>query len=333
MVCFLASCKEENNNPPEAKFSNGFFVLNEGNFGSANSSVDFYSRDEGLSSDVYAAANAGLSPGDVLQSMSEMDGVYYLVVNNSGKIDVINTENFELGMSISGLTSPRYLCEVSPGKAYVSDFFSGSISIVESAGNSVIGEIVTNTWTERIVSHGNRAYIALMARDQIWVLDAASDILLDSLPSGREPESMLLNDQGNLYVLSTGGFMEAEPELRLINPQSEALLQQWTLGSVGHYVSKLAISPDGDWLYWLGPGGVYRMQSGSATAPASAWISASASSFFYSLGVDRQGSGEVIIGDARDFVSQGMVLRYSPDGVLVDSFSTGSNPGSFYFVP
>jgi hypothetical protein len=40
-----------------------------------------------------------------------------------------------------------------------------------------------------------------------------------------------------------------------------------------------------------------------------------------------------VVGDARDFVSRGMVWRYAIDGTLLDTFSTGINPGSFYFVP
>jgi len=331
----LVSCKEDDlpDNPGPGMFSDGFFVLNEGNFGTGNSSIDFYQRGTGLMEDVYAGANGGLSPGDVVQSMSLIGERYFLVVNNSGKIEVLDAETAKVSGSITGLTSPRYMQSAGNNKAYVTDLFSGSIAVVNTASLQVDGQISTGTWTERMVEIDNKIYVALMGRDKIWVIDPATDAVLDSLDTGREPEGLLADAAGNLYILSTGGFMESAPDLRRVDPISMSLQKQWVLGSVGDYVNDLAISADGQYLYWLGPGGVYRMESNAAAAPTAPWIATGASVYAYSLGVDPGSDGEVLLGDAVDFSSRGRVFRYSASGTLLDSFQVGVNPGAYFFAP
>ncbi|MBI1193127.1 MAG: hypothetical protein GC205_08130 [Bacteroidetes bacterium] len=335
-ACLFVSCKEDDlpDNPNEpGLFQNGFFVLNEGNFGSGNSSLDFYQRDSGLVLDVYANANGGLSPGDVVQSMTLVGDRFFLVVNNSGKIEALDAESGQVRGTITGLTSPRYMLPADGNKAYVTDLFSGSIAVVNTNTLQVDGQISTGSWTERMVKIDNKIYVSIMSRDRIWIIDPLTDIVLDSLDTGREPEGLVANAAGQLYILSTGGFMESTPELRCVDPATKTVLRQWVLGGVGDYVSDLAISGDGGQLYWLGSGGVYRMAADAPAAPSAPWIAADPAGFAYSLAVDGGTSGEVLLGDAVDFSSQGKVSRYSAAGVLLDSFRVGVNPGAFHFVP
>lgn len=61
----------------------------------------------------------------------------YIVVNNSGKIEVCNPTNLLRVATITGFTSPRFIVPVSASKAYVSDYISNSISIVNLVNNTV----------------------------------------------------------------------------------------------------------------------------------------------------------------------------------------------------
>ncbi len=336
---FAYSCKEEMPDPPDLPvivpglFENGFFILNEGNFGSGNSRLDFYNRDSALLEDVYGSANSGLAAGDVMQSMAYFNQKYFLVVNNSGKVDVLDPENAALSGTIDGLVSPRYILQAEGNKAYVSDLFGGAIAIVNTQTYAVTGQIPTGGWSERMVRISNLIYAAIMTRDKILVIDPATDDIVDSLDTGREPEGLLPDGQGNLFVLSTGGFMEGFPELRLVNPTTGVVIRQWILGVVGDYVSDLAISPSGETVYWLGNNGIYRMASDAAVPPVDPWIASPAGAYLYSLDTDSKGNGEIVAGDAGNFVSSGRVFRFSESGVLLDSVKTGITPGAFHFVP
>ena len=132
-ILFLFSCEKEKSNDPTTLFkadSGGIYITNEGNFQSGNSSVTYYSPAKGLDYvDAYKGAN-NVALGDVCQSMNLINGKLYVVVNNSGKIEVCDPFSMRRIKTITGLTSPRYILPVSNTKAYVTDTYSNNISII-----------------------------------------------------------------------------------------------------------------------------------------------------------------------------------------------------------
>ena len=71
-------------------FANGTFVLHEGNFQGGNASLSFLNNFTGIMSNgVFTAVNS-IPLGDVGQSMTIWDDKGYIVVNNSGKIEVVD---------------------------------------------------------------------------------------------------------------------------------------------------------------------------------------------------------------------------------------------------
>jgi hypothetical protein len=151
-------------NPPDENDSflsgSGVFILNEGNFNWGNGSLSFYSYDSAkIYNELFLDIN-GRPLGDVPNSMIINDYLAYIVVNNSGKIEVINRNSLESVATITGLISPRYMAIVNNSKAYVTSMYSDSVAIINLIDYSVSGYINLRRSSENIIVSGNKAFVS-----------------------------------------------------------------------------------------------------------------------------------------------------------------------------
>jgi hypothetical protein len=97
---------------PEYRYGHGVFIINEGNFGSGNGSVSFFYPDSmSVVNDIFYTANRR-PLGDVPLSMNIVAGEGWIVVNNSGRVEVVDLSDFTSKATVGGLTSPRFLLPV-----------------------------------------------------------------------------------------------------------------------------------------------------------------------------------------------------------------------------
>ena len=207
-LILIVSCKK-NEDVPNSLFlsGDGVFVVNEGNFTWGNGSLSYYSYDSAkIYNDLFYSVN-GRPLGDVPNSMEIKDDLAYIVVNNSGKIEVIKKSTLESVATISGLISPRYIAFVNSSKAYITSMYSDSLTIIRLDDNSVSGYINLGRSSESIVTAGNNAFVAnWVGGSKVMVINIADDQLVDSIEVGIEPESMVIDKNNMLWVLCTGGW-------------------------------------------------------------------------------------------------------------------------------
>ena len=142
-------------------------ILNEGNFQWGNASLSFYKySDESITSDVFSDAN-DRPLGDVGQSLCIYDNKLFIVVNNSGKVEVVNPDDCKSIATISGLTSPRYFLGINSSKAYVSDMGAGSVSVVDLNNYSKTTSIKCNGSTEEMILHNDKVYVSNTTKEYI----------------------------------------------------------------------------------------------------------------------------------------------------------------------
>ena len=114
----FASCQNDSISPNNLPglYENGYFVTNEGNFGTGNGSISYVSENGNVENNIFSQINS-FQLGDVVQSMNIIDEKAYIVVNNSSKIEVASIDSMNSIATIQGLISPRYIEKVTDNKA------------------------------------------------------------------------------------------------------------------------------------------------------------------------------------------------------------------------
>lgn len=308
----------------------GVFVMNEGNFRSGNGSLSFYSYDSAkLFNHVFLSVNER-PLGDVPYSMNIYGNKAYIVVNNSGKIEVVERQYLRSVSIINGLKSPRYIAFISNYKAYVTSLYSDSVAILDLSSNKVSGFINLGHSSESVLISYSKAFIANWAGgNKIFIVNTTNDQLTDSIEVGIEPESMVTDRNGSLWVLCNGGWQrENFAELIRINTNNNTIEKRFTFPLKTDSPTNLQIDGEGETLYYL-HNGVKKMNIYDSGLPETNFISHGDYNF-YKMGVNPLNS-DIFITDAADFQRKGNLLLYNRNGGLVSLMQADIIPGSLCF--
>ncbi len=340
--CSKDPIREKPVTPPDpgdtSKFTNGCFILNEGNFNWGNASVTFFnSLTHTIRPDVFEAVNQR-ALGDVAQSMTVYNGRCYIVVNNSNKIEVVSLDDFKSVKTIQGFHAPRYLQVVDSTKAYVTNLH-GDISIVDLNTLEVTGSILATDWTEQMATYKNFVFTTSIGqfnetnavrKAKVYIINTKNDMIVDSILVGKEPMGIVIDKKDKIWVLCTGGWDAVEPaSLYRVNPDLMMVEKKYTFPGTGNVPSRLCINPGRDTIYFLN-NGIFRMPVTAQELPAQPFIT-SDDRLFYGLNVD-PADGTIWTSDAVDYVQNGWVYQYNQaTGQMIRSFKAGRIPGSFAF--
>ena len=340
----ITSCKKDNPESPTSSsiapsYNNGVFIINQGPFQTGTGTVSFYSRSSStVSNDIFQSKNS-YPLGNVVQSMAIYNSRGYIVVNNAGKVEVVDENSFASNGEITGLTNPRYFLGINNSKGYISQWNStgaGSIKVINLTTNTITANIPTGFGAENMLKLGNAVYVACsggFGNDSVLtVIDATADTVVKNINVGANPNCIQSDANGKIWVLCAGQYnstyssLVKTGSLYRINPTTNTVELSLSFSSTTSQPANLVINNTQTMLYYTYNGGVYSQDITSTSLNMVTKIGRS----FFSLGIDPT-NNYIYAADAGNNISNGKVVRYNPTGIVVDSFSVGVIPGNFCF--
>ncbi|MDT3401850.1 YncE family protein [Mucilaginibacter terrae] len=326
----------------------GFYLLNEGNLNMNKASLDFVDYTTGIyRKNIYSTANpeVGRGLGDVGNDIAIYGSKLYVVVNNSNKVEVLNAKT---GKRISqiNLVNCRYIT-FHNNKAYVSTYMSAVGAT--NAANGIVAQIDTTTLLierqvtvgrqpEEMALVGNKLYVANSGgyspanyERTISVIDLTTFTETKRIDVAINLGSLKADQYGDLYVISQGDYLSIQPKLLVIDTQTERVKATFD-------IPVRTIHIDADRLYAISTNGqkfaynIINIQN--ETLLNQSYITDGTDSQItqpYGLTVNPV-TKEVLLTDARDYVTQGTLYCFGTDGRKKWSVTTGDIPAHFAFT-
>ena len=307
---------------PELENGQMMLVCSEGNYRWGNAEAGLVNLRSGKTEWKAFSRKNNRPLGDVLQSAAFWDGLLWLVVNNSGRLEGLDVADFSLNKTITGFTSPRFLCPVSAEKAYVSDLYDSGISILKRGENKPSGRIDVPGWTEEMLLLNGLVWVVCRERQYLLGIDPINDRISDTLFLPGKARSICAGPNGKIWVSFEEGS-ETAPGILLLNPETKAIEQFWYNENRDAVPDRLVSGINGDTLYFLNKGLCRFAQGNFFRYPLEAGN-------WYGLGLDPIRK-ELWISDVKDYQQQSRILRLDAAGNKIQEFQGGFISSRFYF--
>lgn len=333
---FLASCDPDENpiQGPLGAYENGFFVLNEGHFGSGNASITYVSDDYAMvEQTVYKAVN-GEALGDIAQSIFMHDDKAYIVLNGSDKIEVVNRYTMKKIATIQGseIKNPRYMVEYN-GFGYISNWGVGSdpsddtVVIIDLTTDTIINTFAVGFVPNKMLVVENKLYIAIQGwspdiQNKVELYDLTTNTKIKEFEVGDYPTSLALNIK-DIYVLSGESWIGTGSTITKINTDSDAITKVINLPD-GDFPSNLTL--DIDTFYYSLRGKVFKWNGIDDVLPTTEEIGLDG---LYKNMTIKEG---LLYATSRDYSSEGNLKIYKlSDNSTVKTLATGIAPNGIGF--
>ncbi len=310
---------------PNANYSNGILFVNEGNFGTPNSSIGFSSFDyQNIKSDIYNRDS--LTLGDVAQSMGFKDDKAFIVVNNSDKIEVVHRYSFQPQATITeGVNKPRYTAFTN-NKLYVTNSGSKSVTVYSLKDYSLLKEIKLNTAVEYIVAQNNKLYVqqaAFGSGNSIAVIDGNTDNLIKTFKCQDNLQGLVAH-AGFVYAISS---IDNRSNFYKINTETDTFVRELTSTKV-RGAKNLRVSDNK--LYYTAKNDIHVWEPLASIIDYTPLFSVKGELTYSSMYGFDVINNQFLISNAEDFISPSTVQVYDMKGTKITTFKTGISTNHFY---
>lgn len=341
-VVLFASCNKDETKPADPIFLHGAYIVNEGGYGNNNGSITYINTYKSTAThNLFQQVNQR-GAGDVIQSFSVSNDMGFIVANNSQKVEVVDLKTFESVGTIVGTDYPRYFLGISETKGYLTDgAFKGNVSVVDLTNFQIVKQIVVGNGPENILQVGEMVYVAnsggWASDSTVSVITTKVDMVIKTILVGDNPTDLALDANGDVWVLCKGKVSydqdwnvigETASRLIQINAGDFSIKKDIEIGTLGDSFNpiRLAISSDGNTLYYLEAEGVYKHSIDDLNPSGQVFIEGT----YYGLDLDPKDNTIYALKE-NGFDADGYAIRYQEDGTMIDSIRVGIGPNGAAF--
>ena len=334
----------------------GFFLLNEGNMGSNKASLDYYDYSTGIyHRNIFPERNPDVvhELGDVGNDLQIYGSKLYAVINCSNLIEVMDVATARHITSIS-IPNCRYIV-FDKGYAYVSSYAGpvqidpnarpGFIARIDTMSMSVVDRCVVGYQPEEMCIIDNKLYVANSGGyrvpdydNRVSVIDLDSFTVIKEIEVAQNLHRLEPDGYGCIYVSRRGNYYDEESKTYIVDARTDQVAD--TL----HLLPNSNMTRCGDSLY------VYSNQWNWDTERYSVdyaifdvrtrkvvtrnFITDGTESEIkvpYGIAVNPE-NGDILVTDAKDYVTPGMLHCYDRFGKRKWSVMTGDIPAHIVFT-
>jgi YVTN family beta-propeller protein len=327
----IFSCKKDNNpGTPTGPTvtTTGVYALNQGNYGQNNTTLTLYdSATTTATTDFFKNVN-GFGLGDTGSDFIIYGGKIYIVMNNSGYVAVANSSTAKFIDTIdfknSGVNRGPENIVAAGGKVFVSST-DNSVTVIDTTDMTITKVIPVGSNPAQMVIVGNDLYVSNTGGfspsydSTVSVIDLTALTEIKKITVGINPGSIAADSSGNIYVACTGDYNAIAPTLVKANTTSNSIVLTASIaaGTV-RYINNTLLITGG----YLGTPSVGLLSTTDLTAIRQSFVADGTPIVNpYGLDIDTN-TGDVYVGDAKDYVSSGEIFCFDKNGNKKFSFST-----------
>lgn len=331
MVVTFFSCKKDDvpapPEPPSPKITAGVYILNEGTFNGNNTTLTYYDfKTSTPVTDIYKNVN-GSSLGDTGNDLMIYGSKMYIVMNGSSYLEVADASTAKrikkIDLEKGGKPIvPRNVVSYN-NNVFVSSW-DGTVTVIDTASLAIVKVINVGKNPEQMVVAGNKLFVCNSGGitpgydSTVSVIDLNILNETSKMTVGTNPTAIASDNAGNIYVVCKGNYGNIAPQLIKVDINKNAIVKSSliSLDKIRYYKGSI---------YALGGYGfpfVQKISADNLALTSTNFIKdGTAVTTPYALNIDEL-TGDVYVGDAKDYQSSGAVFCFDNSGKLKFKFST-----------
>lgn len=256
LLLLTVSCKKKKTPDTEApaQLQHGLLVLNEGLFQHNNSSLSWINTTDGSVNTSFFEQKTNRGLGDTGNDLKQYGGKIYVVVNVSSTLEVLSASTGaslrQIPMFIGNNAKQPRSIAFSGSKAYIS-CYDGYVDVLDTISLTIETRIPVGQNPEGLAVSNGKLYVANSGGlnypnvdSTVSVIELSNNQELTRITVGKNPGSVCVDAQGDVYVISRGNYSSIPSRMHRIDPQTDTKAQSFTFDASGisNFNSNLLVS-------------------------------------------------------------------------------------------